>query len=152
MFSTRPPSHFGCKERKSPNPTHFGCWIRAAGQNQVVVASTTSYGLRLVSSWTSRKAYKVYFYMDLVSCPYLLWDSCNRWFTTKTFSIHGAASPDFGTMGCVSSRAQQGRVLGFRDNLCRCFTSCPSRGIPKVVSLGEETLRSGTRRCKEHKT
>jgi hypothetical protein len=34
---------------------------------------------------------------------------------------------------------------------CRCFTGCPPRGIPKVVSLGEETPRSGTRRCKEHK-
>jgi hypothetical protein len=35
---------------------------------------------------------------------------------------------------------------------CRCFTGCPPRGIPKVVSLDEETPRSGTRRCKEHKT
>jgi hypothetical protein len=34
---------------------------------------------------------------------------------------------------------------------CRCFTGCPPRGIPVVVSLGEETPRSGTRRCKEHK-
>jgi hypothetical protein len=33
----------------------------------------------------------------------------------------------------------------------RCFTGCPSKGIPKVVSLGEETPRSGTRRCKEHR-
>jgi hypothetical protein len=38
------------------------------------------------------------------------------------------------------------------SNNCRYFTSCPPRGIPKVVSLGEETPRSGTRRCKEHKT
>jgi hypothetical protein len=35
---------------------------------------------------------------------------------------------------------------------CRCFTDCPLRGIPKVVSLGEETPRLGTRRCKEQKT
>jgi hypothetical protein len=35
---------------------------------------------------------------------------------------------------------------------CWCFTGCPPRGIPKVVSLGEETPRSGTRRCNEHKT
>jgi hypothetical protein len=35
---------------------------------------------------------------------------------------------------------------------CRCFTGCPPRGRPKVVSLDEETPRSGTRRCKEHKT
>jgi hypothetical protein len=34
---------------------------------------------------------------------------------------------------------------------CWCFIGCPPRGIPKVVSLGWETLRSGTRRCKEHK-
>jgi hypothetical protein len=34
---------------------------------------------------------------------------------------------------------------------CRCFTGCPPRDIPKVVSFGEETPRSGTRRCKEHR-
>jgi hypothetical protein len=32
-----------------------------------------------------------------------------------------------------------------------CFTGCPPKGIPKVVSSGEETPRSGTRRYKEHK-
>jgi hypothetical protein len=125
MLSTRPPHHFWCEERKSPNPTRFGCWIRTAfgcwiqtaGQNQVVTAATTSYGLRFGSSWTLRKAYKVYFHMDLDSCPYLLRGGCNRWFTTKIFSVHGAASPNFGPMGCVWSRAQQGRVLGFRDDL-----------------------------------
>jgi hypothetical protein len=31
MFSTRPPHHFWCKKRKSPNPTRFGCRIRTAG-------------------------------------------------------------------------------------------------------------------------
>jgi hypothetical protein len=31
MFSTRPPRHFWCKERKSPNQIRFGCWIRTAG-------------------------------------------------------------------------------------------------------------------------
>jgi hypothetical protein len=62
IFSTRPPCHFWCKERKSPNPTHFGCWIRTEGQYQVVMAATTSYGLRLGRSWTLRKAYKVYFH------------------------------------------------------------------------------------------
>jgi hypothetical protein len=36
--------------------------------------------------------------------------------------------------------------------MCRYFTGCSPRGIPKVVSLGEETSRSETRRCKEHKT
>jgi hypothetical protein len=41
---------------------------------------------------------------------------------------------------CVGRRAR-----------CRCFTSCPPRDMPKVVSLGEGTPRSGTRRCKEHK-
>jgi hypothetical protein len=35
---------------------------------------------------------------------------------------------------------------------CLCFTGCPPRDIPKVVSLGDDTPRSGTRRCKEHKT
>jgi hypothetical protein len=55
--------------------------------------------------------------MDLISCPYLLRGGRNRWFTTKTFSVHGAASPDFGPMGCVSSGAQQGPILGFRDDL-----------------------------------
>jgi hypothetical protein len=37
------------------------------------------------------------------------------------------------------------------DSSCRCFTGCPPRGILKVVSLGEEMPRSGTRKCKEHK-
>jgi hypothetical protein len=55
--------------------------------------------------------------MNLDSCQYLLRGGRNRWFTTKTFSVHGAASPDFGPMGRVSSGAQQGRVLGFRDDL-----------------------------------
>jgi hypothetical protein len=31
------------------------------------------------------------------------------------------------------------------------FYRLPPRGIPEVVSLGEETPRSETRRCKEHK-
>ena len=30
MSSTRPPRHFGPKERKSPSPTRFGSWIRTA--------------------------------------------------------------------------------------------------------------------------
>jgi hypothetical protein len=34
---------------------------------------------------------------------------------------------------------------------CRYFTGWPPKGIPKVVSLGVETPRSGTRRYKEHK-
>jgi hypothetical protein len=28
MSSTRPPRHFGSKDRKSPSPTCFGSWIR----------------------------------------------------------------------------------------------------------------------------
>jgi hypothetical protein len=32
------------------------------------------------------------------------------------------------------------------------FYRLPIEGIPKAVSLGEETSRSETRRCKEHKT
>jgi hypothetical protein len=55
--------------------------------------------------------------MDPNSCSYLLRGGRNHWFTTKTFFVHGAASPDFGPMGSVSSEAQQGRVLGFRDDL-----------------------------------
>jgi hypothetical protein len=48
--------------------------------------------------------------------------SSSRWpqsliYYKDLFSVHGAASPDFGPMGRVSSRAQQGRVLGFRDDL-----------------------------------
>jgi hypothetical protein len=44
-------------------------------------------------------------------------------------------------------------ILHSRDTTgCRCFTGCPPKGIPKVVSLGKKTPRSGTRRCKEHKT
>jgi hypothetical protein len=39
----------------------------------------------------------------------------------------------------------------FEDASCRCFTGCLPRDIPEVVSLGEETPRSGTRRCKEQK-
>jgi hypothetical protein len=49
-------------------PTRFRCWIRTTGQNQVVTAATTSYGLRLGGSWTSQKAYKVYFHMDPDPC------------------------------------------------------------------------------------
>jgi hypothetical protein len=37
-----------------------------------------------------------------------------------------------------------------RTAWCRCFTGCPLKGIPAMVSLGWETPRSGTRRCKEH--
>jgi hypothetical protein len=55
--------------------------------------------------------------MDLDSCPYLLRGGRNHWFTIETFSIHDAASPDFGPMGRVSSGAQQERVLGFRDDV-----------------------------------
>jgi hypothetical protein len=44
--------------------------------------------------------------------------------------------------------------LGEADVILNCqyFTGCPPKDMPKVVSLGEETPRSGTRRCKEHKT
>jgi hypothetical protein len=34
--------------------------------------------------------------MDLDSYPYLLRGGRNHRFTTETFSIHGAVSPDFG--------------------------------------------------------
>jgi hypothetical protein len=55
--------------------------------------------------------------MDPEICPYLLRGGHNRWFTIKTFSVHGVASPDFGPMGCVSSGAQQEHILGFKDDL-----------------------------------
>jgi hypothetical protein len=34
---------------------------------------------------------------------------------------------------------------------CRYFTGCPPRNIPEVVSLGEKTPRSVTRKYKKHK-
>jgi hypothetical protein len=64
MFSTKPPRHFWCKERKSPNPTCLGCWIWIAGHNQVVTAATTSYELPLERYSTSWKAYQVYFFKN----------------------------------------------------------------------------------------
>jgi hypothetical protein len=36
--------------KEESNPTRFGYWIRTTGQNQVVTAAMTSYGLRLGSS------------------------------------------------------------------------------------------------------
>jgi hypothetical protein len=38
-----------------------------------------------------------------------------------------------------------------KSTLLSVFYGCPPKGIPKVVNLGEETPRSGTRKCKEHK-
>jgi hypothetical protein len=43
--------------------------------------------------------------MDLESYPYVIWAGRKRRFTTDTFSAHGAASPDFGPIGCVSRGA-----------------------------------------------
>jgi hypothetical protein len=43
-------------------------------------------------------------------------------------------------------------LLGFLGVYCVGVLPAAHRGgIPKVVSLGEETPRSGTRRCKDHK-
>jgi hypothetical protein len=53
---------------------------------------------------------------------------------------------------CVSEVVKAPHKTPVLGSVCRCFTGCPPRGIPKVVSLGEETPRSGIRRCKEHKT
>jgi hypothetical protein len=117
MFSTRPPRHFWCKKRKSPNPTRFGYWIRTAGQNQVVTVATTLYWFWLGSSWTSRKAYKVYFHMDLDSCLYLLRGGHNRWFTTRTFFCPRCCVTWFWPDGACIKWGPTGRVLGFRDDL-----------------------------------
>ena len=94
------------KETKSPSPTRFGCWIRTAEQHQLVMAATTSYGLRFGRANTSWKAYQVYFLMDPASCPYQLGFGRNCRFNTETFSIYGAASPCFGPMAHVSSWVQ----------------------------------------------
>ena len=91
------------KETKSPSPTRFGCWIRTAEQHQLVMAATTSYGLRFGRANTFWKAYQVYFLMDPASCPYQLGFGRNRRFNTETFSVYGAASPCFGPMAHVSS-------------------------------------------------
>ena len=93
----------GKKEIKSNT---FQCWIRTAGQWQLVTDATTSYGLRFGRSSTSWKTYEIYFQKDPASCPYLLGVGCSHRFTTETFSVHGAVSPDFGLMGRVSSGAQ----------------------------------------------
>ena len=81
----------GKKEIKSNT---FQCWIRTTGQWQFVTDATTSYGLHFGRSSTSWKAYEIYFQKDPASCPYLLGVSCSHRFTTETFSVHGAESPD----------------------------------------------------------
>jgi len=78
-------------------------WIRTGGKQRLLKVAATSSGVCLESSWTSRKAYEVYFPMDLVSHPYLFRVEPSCQFCTKTFSVYGAASPDFGPMGHVSS-------------------------------------------------
>src|SRR5438105_3386678 len=57
------------KETKSPSPTRFGSWIRTAEQHQLVMAATTSYGLRLERGRTLQKALEVYVPTDPVSSP-----------------------------------------------------------------------------------
>jgi len=93
------------KERFESN-TFWKGWILTAGKRQLVMAATTSYGLGLGRSRTSWKAYQVYFHMDPASYPYLIGVGRSHRFTTETFSVHGAVSPDFDPMGRVSSGAQ----------------------------------------------
>ena len=57
----------------------------------------------IIHGW---KAYQVYFHMDPASYPYILGVGRSHRFTTETFSVHGAVSPDFDPMGRVSSGAQ----------------------------------------------
>jgi hypothetical protein len=82
--STRPPRHFWAKERNSPSPTRFGSGIRTAKQSYLATATTASYGLRLVCSSTSWKAYKVYFPTDPASYPYQDWVKSSHCFIVKS--------------------------------------------------------------------
>jgi hypothetical protein len=66
--------------------------------------------------------------------------------TDSSFSI---AAADAQQWSCEMVSCMSGKVW---DTNLSVFYRLPTEGIPKVVSLGEETPRSGTRRCKEHKT
>ena len=104
-----PPGHHDTlahRKKEIESNTFWKGWIRTGGKRQILTATTTSSGLHFGSSCTQWKPYKVYFYMDLESYPYDLRGCRDPQFTTETLSFHGAASPDFGPMGCVSSGAQ----------------------------------------------
>ena len=92
--STRPPRHFGPKDGKRSSPTRFGGWIRTAEKHRLVMDATVAYGLGLGHSSTSWKAYEIYFQKDPASYTYILGVGCSHRFTTETFSVHGAESPD----------------------------------------------------------
>jgi len=110
MYSHRPPpgnyDTLAQWKIEIESNTFWKGWIRTAGKRQLVMAARTSYGFRFGRSRTSWKAYQVYFHMDPASYPYLLGVGRSHRFTTETLSVHGAASPDFDPMGCVSSGAQ----------------------------------------------
>jgi hypothetical protein len=72
--------------------------IRTAGQCQLLMAATNSSELQFGRASISWKVYQVYFQMDLASSPYLFLSGRNHHFTTKSFSIYGAASPYLGPM------------------------------------------------------
>jgi hypothetical protein len=62
------------------------------------LSNLLSYGSGLTSISSSRRPQSLINYRD-------------------PFSVHDAASPDFGPMGYVSSGAQEGHVQGFRDDI-----------------------------------
>ena len=84
--STRPPRHFGPKDRKRSSPTRFGGCIRTAEKHRLVMDVTVAYELGLGRSSTSWKAYQVYFPTDPTSHPYLFGVDHNRLFYAGMFS------------------------------------------------------------------
>jgi hypothetical protein len=66
------------------------------------MAAMTSYGLRLGRSSTCWKAYQVYFLMNPTSYPYHIGGACSHCFIVTSFSVYGAASPNFWVVGpCI---------------------------------------------------
>jgi hypothetical protein len=66
------------------------------------MAAMTSYGLRLGRSSTCWKANQVYFLMDPISYPYHVEGACSHCFIVTSFSVCGAASPNFWAIGpCI---------------------------------------------------
>jgi hypothetical protein len=70
----------------SKGKRHRAGWIRTTEQTRLVMAATTSSGLRFGRSSTSWKAYQIYFPMDPKSPSYLFGVNRNRRFTTESFS------------------------------------------------------------------
>lgn len=117
--STPPSYHLevGCNHHFTPGTfSVYRCydtcfWL--VGQQQLVTASRTSYGVRLRHSSSSWKDNEVYFPMDPTSPPYHLIVGHNCRFTPETFSIHRCCDIYFWPMEHVSCWLHIGHVLGF---------------------------------------